>query len=192
MAQSVLGNVLEFFVRIGIYDVVLPFILVFTIVFAILEKTKVLGTEEIDGKKHTKRNLNAMAAFTIGFLVIASSRLVETITQVSSQVVILLLLGVFFLMLIGSFYKEGEIGTEGVTGWVRNVFIVIMLVGIISIFLNAIKTKSGQSWLEFALNYLQANWTSTGVASIILIILVILFVVYVTREGKPKGEKEEK
>lgn len=191
MATSVLGNVLEFFTRIGVYDVILPFLLVFTIVYAIFEKTKVLGTEEIDGKKYTKRNLNAMAAFTIGFLVVASSKLVETITQVSSQVVILLLLGVFFLMLIGSFYKEGEIGEKGVTGWVRNVFIVIMLVGIIAIFLNAIKTKSGQPWLEYSLNYLQANWTSAGVASIILIILVILFMYFITKESKPTKKKKD-
>ena len=35
---SVLGNTIEFFTRFGMFDVVLPFLLVFTIVFAILEK----------------------------------------------------------------------------------------------------------------------------------------------------------
>ena len=44
-------EVIEFFDSIGLFDVVLPFLLVFTIVFAILEKTKVLGTEDIEGKK---------------------------------------------------------------------------------------------------------------------------------------------
>ena len=42
--QSVFRGIIEFFEKIGIYDVVLPFLLVFTIVFAILEKTKVFGT----------------------------------------------------------------------------------------------------------------------------------------------------
>src|SRR3989338_6986549 len=61
-------QVIEFFDTIGLFDVVLPFLLVFTIVFAILEKTKVLGTEEIDGKKYTKKNLNAIASFVINHI----------------------------------------------------------------------------------------------------------------------------
>jgi len=44
-------NTLDFFDNIGIFDVVLPFLLVFTIVFALLERTKVFGVEEIEGKK---------------------------------------------------------------------------------------------------------------------------------------------
>ena len=62
---STLRGVLGFFVDIGIYDVVLPFLLVFTIVFAIFDKTKVLGTEVIDGHKYPKKNLNAIVAFVI-------------------------------------------------------------------------------------------------------------------------------
>jgi hypothetical protein len=192
MADTVLGNVLQFFVRIGIYDVVLPFLLIFTIVYAILERTRVLGVEKIDGKEYTKRNLNAMAAFTIAFLTIASSKLVETITSVSSNVVILLLLGVFFLMLVGTFYQQGELwGEKGLTGWVRTLFIIIMLVGIIGIFMNALKTSSGETWLDYSINYLSAYWSSTGVASIILIILVIVFIGYLTR-GESKGSEAKK
>ncbi|MBI4150878.1 hypothetical protein HY492_02020, partial [Candidatus Woesearchaeota archaeon] len=141
MATTVLGNVLEFFGKIGIYDVVLPFMLTFTIVYAILDRTQVLGTEKIGGDSHPKRNLNAMVAFVIGFLVIASSRLVETITSVSSNVVILLLLGVFFLMLVGSFYKQGGLWDEekGFTkSWFFWIFSVIMFIGIIAIFMNAL------------------------------------------------------
>ena len=37
-------GVLSFLERFGFYDIVLPFLLVFTIVFAVLEKTKILGT----------------------------------------------------------------------------------------------------------------------------------------------------
>ena len=187
---TVLGNVIEFFTRIGIYDVVLPFILIFTIVYAVLERTKIFGMESVGGKEYTKRNLNAMAAFTIAFLVIASSRLVATITEASSNVVVLLLLGVFFLMLIGSFYKEGEIGKEGIKdGLIKWTFVGIMFVGIVAIFLNAIKTKEGQPWLDYIIQYISNNWTSTGVASIILILLIVLFMVYLTG-GEKKEEKK--
>ncbi len=192
MATTVLGNVLEFFGKIGIYDVVLPFMLTFTIVYAILDRTRVLGNEKIGGEEHPKRNLNAMVAFVIGFLVIASSRLVETITSVSSNMVVLLLLGVFFLMLIGSFYKEGGLWDEknGFSGWLKWFFIILMLVGIIAIFMNALKTDSGETWLDYSLNYLSANWSSNAVASIILIILVVLFIKYLSSPGDKKEEKK--
>ena len=141
---STFRGALEFFEDIGIYDVILPFLLIFTIVFAILEKTKVLGTEEIEGTKYTKKNLNAMASFVISFMVVASSQLVEIITEVSSHVIILLLVSIFFLILVGSFYKEGEgVFLEG--GW-KILFMVIMFIGIVLIFLNAIHVEEPHPW----------------------------------------------
>lgn len=183
---STFREIIYFFDRIGIYDVVLPFVLVFTIVYAILEKTKVLGTEEIKGVKYTRKNLNAMTAFAISFLVVASAKLVAIIANVSSQMVVLLLASVFFLLLVGTFYKEGEdVALEG--AW-RTLFMVIMFVGLLIIFLQAIPTKSGQPWLEWFLQYLGTHWSSTGVASIILIIGLVIFVWWVQ---KPPGESKK-
>ncbi|MBW3013453.1 hypothetical protein KY340_04595, partial [Candidatus Woesearchaeota archaeon] len=51
--------------EIGVYDVVLPFILIFVIIFAALQKTRVLGTEEIEGHKYGKKNLNLVIAVCI-------------------------------------------------------------------------------------------------------------------------------
>lgn len=193
MATTVLGNVLEFFGRIGVFDVVLPFIITFTLVYAVLDRTRILGHETIGKETHPKRNLNAMAAFAIGFLVIASSRLVEAVSSISGNVVLLLLLGIFFLMLIGSFYSEGKIGKEGLQdGWMKNTFLVIMFVGMLVIFLNAIKNAAGQTWLDYTFDYLYANWSSNVVASLILIILVILFIGYLTRGPKEEKPKEKK
>ncbi|MBD3304555.1 hypothetical protein GF343_05405 [Candidatus Woesearchaeota archaeon] len=189
---SVLGNVIGFLQKIGIYDVVLPFLLTFTIVFAILEKTKILGSEDIEGKQYTKKNLNAMVAFVIGFLVIASGKLVEAITTVSANIIILLLLSVFFLMLVGTFFKSGE--DVALTGWWRYLFMIIMFVGIVAIFLSAIKTDAGISWLQVMLNWISMFWTSTAVASIILIIGIIVFVwlmVSPPNWGKSEEENEK-
>ena len=183
--HTALGNVISFFERIGIYDVVLPFLLSFTIVFAILEKSRVLGVEKVDGTEYPRKNLNAMTAFTVAFMVIASGKLVETITQVSSNIVILIMLGIFFLLLVGTFYGPHE-KIELTTGW-KTTFTVIMFVGIIFVFMAAIKTESGQSWLDRLWQYLTQFWTSAAVASIILIIFLIIFVGWITR--KEKGEE---
>ena len=42
---STLQNAIEFFKAFGLFDIVLPFLLVFTIIYAILEKTRILGHE---------------------------------------------------------------------------------------------------------------------------------------------------
>ena len=75
-------EILVFFDRLGVYDVVLPFILVFTLVFAIFEKTRIFGTDVVDNVTYTKKNLNTMVAFVIAFFVVASVQLVATISQV--------------------------------------------------------------------------------------------------------------
>ena len=177
-------GIIEFFTDIGLYDVVLPFLLVFTIVFAILEKTKVFGTEKIEGKEFTKKNINAMASFVISFFVIASSRLVEIITEVSSQAVLLLLLSVLFLLLVGSFFKEGAgVFLEG--GW-RILFMVIMFVGIVLIFLNSL------GWLDKVWDFIGRGQGGNAVGSIILIVIIIFFMIYVVKEPKSFSSSEKK
>ena len=93
---SVFRGVIEFFGKIGIYDVILPFLLVFTIVFAILEKTAIFGREKPkEGTEEiTRKNLNAMAAFVMAFFVVAASNIVEVI-QSSLPAVTLVLVIVF-------------------------------------------------------------------------------------------------
>jgi len=186
--DSILRGIIGFMEKIGVYDIVLPFLLVFTIMFAILEKTKVLGMEKVGEHEYTKKNLNSMVAFVVGFLVIASAQLVEIITTVSSQIVVLLLASILFLLLIGSFYKEGEdVALEG--GW-RSTFMAIMFLGIVFIFLNAIKTKEGKPWLEVILTWLSQYWTSQAVATTIFIFLVVLFMVWITKEEKQAMEEK--
>ena len=60
MEESVFRGGLAFLEQVGVYDVVLPFLLAFTLVFALLEKTKILGVQKDpynkDDTKYAKRN----------------------------------------------------------------------------------------------------------------------------------------
>ena len=153
----------------GVYDVILPFLLVFTIMYAVFEKTKVLGTEKnSDGKVTTKRNLNSMVSFCIAFFVT-----------------------ICFLMLIGSFYKEQEqsIFLEG--GW-KIGFMIAMLGGVILIFLHAIKTSDGTPWLYFGYDFMVQYWNQEWLASIIFIVFVAGFMFWVTKAPKVEGKDEKK
>ena len=195
MAATVLGGVLDFFKELGVYDVILPFILVFTLMFAILEKTKLFGIEKVKDVPYTKKNLNAMVSFVIAFLVVASSKLVEIITAVSSKIIILLMLVVFFLMLIGSFVSTKEVEEKGVgasiaKGW-QITFGIIIFIGIVFIFLDSITTESGETWLEVLIGWLGQFYTNTAVAAIVLIIVVILLVWWIAKEPKEKETKKE-
>jgi hypothetical protein len=187
---SAFRGAIEFFDKIGVYDVILPFLLVFTIVFAILEKTKVFGTEKVGEQDLSKKNLNSMAAFVIAFIVIASSKIVAVITKISSHVVVLLLLSVFFLLLVGSFFKEGE--ATFLEGKWKYLFMLIMFIGIVLIFLNAIENDSGESWLSWGWDQVTNNWSSNAVASIILLVVIIAFMVYVVRGPESSSKKEKK
>jgi len=157
--------------------------------FAIMEKTKVLGTETISGEKTSKKNLNAMVAFVIAFLTVASSRIVAVINQTAAHITILLLLSVFFLLLIGSFMKEeeGPVFLEG--GW-KITFMIIMFVGIIFIFLNALTTTDGRTWLKVLLDFAGNFNNSVVVSSTILIIVVLLFMWYIVRDPKTAATKK--
>jgi len=177
-------EIIEFFESIGVFDVVLPFLLVFTIVFALLERTKVFGTEKIEGKEYTKKNLNSAASFVIAFLVVASSELVQVITEVSSKFVVLLFLIVLFLLLVGSFFKEEPHGVFLEGGWKTTFMIVVFLV-LIFIFLDALNL------LEDVFDFLKGTNQGEIVGSVILLILIVLFIVYIT-QGKEYGQTEKK
>jgi hypothetical protein len=178
-------EIIDFFASIGVFDVVLPFLLIFTIVFALLERTKVFGMEKIEGKEYTKKNLNSAAAFVISFLVVASSELVEVITDVSSKFVVLLLLIVLFLLLVGSFYKEEDHSVFLEGGW-RNAFMLIVFVVLIFIFLDALDV------LDNVFGFLKGTNQGEIIGSALLLISIVVFIVYVTQDRGNKGHTEKK
>jgi len=181
---SVFRGALGFFDKLGVYDVILPFLLVFTIVFAILEKTRIFGTEKIEGKDVTRKNMNGMTAFVIAFFVIASTKLVSLINEVLANMVLLLLLIICFLMLAGSFHTGKE--EFFLKGKWKTAFMIISFIGIVLIFLHAL------GWLDLIFYYLFNKFDTVAVSSLVLVIIVVGFIFYITKEpGKKKDEGKE-
>ena len=48
----------DLYYNVGILDILLPFMLIFTVIFAVLQRTKALGKDE-DGKPMKNFNLNS-------------------------------------------------------------------------------------------------------------------------------------
>lgn len=175
---------IQFLDRLGVYEVLLPFLLIFTLVYAILEKSKIFGTEKIGEVEMTKKNLNSMFAFVTSFLVVASSRLVAAVNEAVANMTILLLLGVCFLLLAGVFHT-GKDELQLSKGY-KNIFMVLMFIGILIIFLHALKTPDGTPWLYFGWGFLVKNIDTGAMGALILTILVVIIMGYIT--GKPKEE----
>ncbi len=190
--SSALGNAMEFLGRVGIFDTVLPFLLVFTMVFAFLEKTKIYGVDKYkgeDGKIYDvpRKNLNSMTAFVIAFFVIASTQLVAIISQVTASIVLVLVLVFSFILVVGAFQKETEKGFFLEGTW-KLVFEIIAFLGIAVIFLHAL------GWLDAIFEFFGSIWTSQAAASLIMVLVLVGFMWFIVHEQKPgavKGEKKE-
>jgi small-conductance mechanosensitive channel len=189
---SVFRGSIEFLERLGVYDVVLPFLLVFSIMFAVLEKTRVFGTEEmhdVKDKKVTRKNINAMVAFVMAFLVIASSKMVGWINTALPRIVLLVIVSICFLLLIGVFYSEKEDVYFEKGPW-RNFFIVLMFIGVVLIFMGVITiADTDETWLEWTYDKVVYQFDDTAVSSIIMFLVVLGLMFFVTKE--PKADKKD-
>jgi hypothetical protein len=177
MSETVLGGAIGFLSQLGIYEVVLPFLLVFTLMFAFLEKTKVLGIETLkskDGKEYnfSRKNLNSLVAFTIAFFVIASSQLVRIISGMLGKVVLLVVLGLSYMLATGVFHTGT--GEYKVNEWEKTTFSIISLIGVLSIFLHEL------GWLELIYNFILSAWDSANIAAIIMILCFIGFMAWIS------------
>ena len=55
-----------------------------------------------------------------------------------------------------------------------------------------LETDDGDTWLEYAFDYMDDNWSSTGVASIILVLFIVLTVWWITKsEGEESKKKDD-
>ncbi len=182
--ESAFRGVIEFLGELGVYDIILPFLLVFTIMFAILDKTKILGTEKVGEHQVTKKNLNAMVSLVTAFLVVASTQLVAVINQVMANVVLLLILAISFLLLVGVFFGDKEFTLESYPNWIK-FFMIVMFIGIVVIFLHAL------DWLQFVFA-LFIYWDAQWATSIIFLLVILAFMYYITKDSTPpKAEKKE-
>ena len=103
-------QVIEFMEEYGFYDVILPFLLVFTLIFATLQKIKLFGKES--------RRYNAIIALSISLIFVAASNLVEELNKNLPIIGVVLAAFLGIMLLLGLFgVKEESSGTR-ILGWV--------------------------------------------------------------------------
>lgn len=110
MAQTDFGTLIQELQALGVYDYFLPFLLIFAIVFAILEKTEIFGK---------KTNINVIVSLVIGLLLIVQQPIVNIINNFlpkASLLIIVILIALIVISLIGGNPKKlsGPVFTIGV------------------------------------------------------------------------------
>lgn len=169
----------------GILDVILPFILVFTIVFAVLTKTKILG-EGPDGKP--RKNFNAIIALVMGLAVVIphvigsypdGADVVTIINNALPNVSVVLVAVIMLLLIMGVFGGDVNIAGSSLAGWA----VIFAIVATLVIFANAAEWFILPDWLSF----LEDPETQALVVVILVFALIIWFI---TKEDKPKDSKE--
>jgi len=149
-------------------ETILPFLLIFTIVFAILQKSKILG----DGKKQ----IDAIVALVVGLLIISFAQAVGIIIQLIPFLAVSLVVLLVLFLLLGSFWK-GDLPKP--LQYVLMVAIILAVVIAIMFFTDA------WYWL-LDLIYIGGD-SSLFVNALFIIIIAAAVVTVIVGAGKAKS-----
>ncbi len=169
MAVS-LYDILADWSALGLYDIVLPFLLVYTLVFAVLQKSKLFGDEN--------KGINAVIALIIGLFVVRSETVVLFIVGFLPNVSLFLVVILMFLLMVGLFsgeHSEWVGAAKGLAVIVSLVFIVL------AIFAGQVGTFNVPRWI---LDFIDPQTRST----IIFVAIFAIVIAWVTGGSKEKKQ----
>ena len=155
----------------GLMDVLLPFLLLFVVMFAILQKTKILGKD--------KKNFNVIVSLVISLMVViphvlgtypAGFDVVNIINMVIPQISLIIIAILMLLLLLGLF------GGAKIPG------AVAAIAGLVVLFIFLGTTQ----WL-YGLDWLYDFFGAEAVSFIIVILIFGLIIWFITAE--PKEQK---
>ncbi|MCF7862287.1 hypothetical protein K9M79_08685 [Candidatus Woesearchaeota archaeon] len=155
--------------KFGLMEALLPFLLIFVLIFAILQKTKVLG----DGRK----NFNVVLAMIMGLAVVIphvtnsyppGADIVDIINQALPQVSIVIVAIVMLLIMVGVFGHRLHFAGTSLATWL--VIFSILVIGYI--FTNAAgwwgQAGEWPRWLD---------WLSNPETQALVIVLLIFGII---------------
>ena len=148
-----------------------PFLLVFFIVFAILEKTKLLG----EGKKQ----LNALIAFIIGLIFIAFAYPVDVVNNLILFLSVALIVVFIALIIWGFVSGETKVESKGVK---VGALVVLMIAVIIAVLWATGVYDNLTDWIS------SQNWSSTFWTSLLFIVVIAIALSLVLKGSKDSGK----
>ena len=172
MASSfVFQDLIENLEDIGFYDVALPFLLIFTITFAVLQKIRLFG--------QSGKNFNAVVALVLAFLVVRTPAIVEVMNVFLPKISLISIFIVVILLLVGIVVSPTQSGFSGALGGIG---ILLTIVGIIIAFLTSTDALGWDvpEWLQFS----KSDWYF-----IIGLLVFLLIFLYLTSTSDPVNKQ---
>ncbi|VVB80735.1 Uncharacterised protein [uncultured archaeon] len=109
---------------VGFFSYVLPFLLIFAVIFAILQKTKIFG----DSKDQANvKSINAIVAVSIALLSLLNDYVSTFFATLFPRFGIVVGIFIVILILLGFFYTPKADGTGGIPSWIGWVLLVVVL-----------------------------------------------------------------
>jgi hypothetical protein len=164
----------------GFYEYVLPFLLVFVVLFAILEKTLILGSTGPKGEQKPKTNLNVILAVVLALVILINTELIFIMNQYLSRMAFFIVLGVMFMLVIAMFAGKDAQGKffSGLNVWVAGAIAVVALLWSLS--------SSGYGW-----SFLP-YWITDEVLSWILFLAIFgIIIAVLTKENRSPSTGRE-
>ncbi|MFT7615947.1 MAG: hypothetical protein ACI8Y7_000774 [Candidatus Woesearchaeota archaeon] len=166
------------FDRFGVFDVMIPFLLIFSIFYGILQKVKIFGDES--------KKTNVIIALSVGLISVfqhfqfrgSKYDVITTMNNALPQVALLLIAVVMLLVVVGLLGRSTKLGDSSATGFV----IFIAIAYILYIFLS--EAGLGMYRLPY---WLSSSDTWAIVVAVLIFGLVLKFI---TAEDKPKDDKD--
>ncbi|MBT3297400.1 hypothetical protein HN385_00590 [archaeon] len=175
--MATFSNLAYYFQAWGVVDFLLPFLLVFTIIFAVMQKTKILGD---------KKQFNVIIALVLGLLFVTPHITgsyplgydpVQVMNSALPSISLVAIAAIMLLLLMGIFSTDFSKAAAPVIAVVAIGFVVF-------IFGAALNLWQGP--------YDVFNWWTAEVTELLIILLVFgLLVWFITKDDKPKSGGNE-
>ncbi len=171
---------------LGISDVLLPFILVFTLVFAILQKSKIFESSGSEGGRTKPFNIVIALAMSLAVVIPhvlgyypPGADIVDIINSALPQVSIILVAVLMALLIIGLFGGRAE-WKGPLTGWIA--FLSFIVIGYIF--------GRAAGWFIYLPDWLYWLDNPDTQALIVVVGVFALIIWYITKEETP-ADKEQ-
>lgn len=155
----------------ALFEIILPFVLVFTIVFAVFNTTKILG-----GKK----NIDAVISIVLGLLIIRNKNIIDTINRFLPNVALAIIVILMILLVLGVFLGKEYEWADGMKGFAA----VVSLVLVLWIF-------GSSYWNRLGIPNIFSGLGSETKGILIFIAILVIVVWLVSRDDKEKTSGRE-
>jgi len=159
---TTITSVLNIWNEMGIFSYVIPFLLIFAVVFAILDKTKILG----DGN----RSILAIISASVSLLALQFGFVSEFFALIFPRFGVGLSIFLVLLIFVGFFFPTTQDGTKG--KWIG----IVVGAGVVIWALS--------SWQEWT-NYSGfGGWFGENIWALVVLGIIIAIIAIVAKKGK--------